>query len=174
MRQRASILVGLLWCLALLSVVVVSVLHTARMDLLAGKNFSDKIQAHYLALAGIEKAEALLYQNAQDRSHSDKNHTGELYDDPQDFREIAFGRGIYSVLRRGRDDEGGGVIYGVSDEESRLNMNTANSDELTKVQGLGDDVATAILGWRGQGSARRRNGLLYVAAPALPAARRAV
>ena len=152
MRKRASILIGLLWCVALLAVVVVGVLHTARMDLLTGKNFTDKIQARYLALAGIEKAEALLYQNAQDRSHTGVNHTGQFYNDPQDFREIAFGRGTYSVLRRGRDDEGGGVIYGVSDEESRLNINTATSDELTKIQGLGSDVATAILGWCGSGS----------------------
>ncbi|HEY5234387.1 MAG TPA: helix-hairpin-helix domain-containing protein [Verrucomicrobiae bacterium] len=153
MRKRASILIGLLWCVALLAVVVVGVLHTARMDLLTGKNFTDKIQARYLALAGIEKAEALLYQNARDRSHSGVNHTGQLYSDPQDFRETAFGRGTYSVLRRGRDDEGGGVVYGVSDEESRLNINTATSDELTKIQGLGSDMATAILGWRSSGSA---------------------
>ncbi len=40
MRKRASILIGLLWCVALLAVVVVGVLHTARMDLLTGKNFT--------------------------------------------------------------------------------------------------------------------------------------
>jgi competence ComEA-like helix-hairpin-helix protein len=152
MRQRASILVGLLWCVALLSLVVVGVLHAARMDLLAGKNFSDRIQARYLALAGIEKAEALLYQNARNRSHSGKNHTGELYDDAQDFHDIALGRGTWSLLRRGRDDEGDSVLYGVSDEESRLNVNVATQEELTKIDGLSDEVATAILGWRGQGS----------------------
>ena len=108
--------------LALLSLVVVGALHTARMDLLTGKNFGDKIQARYLALAGIEKAEALLYQNAQERSHGGKNHTGELYNDAGKFRDVEFGRGTYSVLRRARPDEGGGVIYGVSDEESRLNV----------------------------------------------------
>ena len=151
-RNRASILVGLLWCLALLALVVVGVLHTARMDLLTGKNFGDKIQAHYLALAGIEKAKALLYQNAAERSHSRKNHTGEFYDNPQQFREVALGRGIYSVLRRARTDEGGGVLYGVADEESRLNVNTATAEALQKVQGLGADVASAILGWRGEGN----------------------
>ncbi len=152
MRKRASILVGLLWCLALLALVVVGVLHTARMDLLTGKNFGDRIQAHYLALAGIEKAKALLYKNAKERSHRAKNHTGEFYDDAQQFREIEFGRGTYSVLRRARPDEGGGVVYGVADEESRLNLNTADADALQKMQGLGPDVAAAILGWRGQGN----------------------
>lgn len=150
-QNEASILIGLLWCVVLLSVVVIGVLHTARMDLLTGKNFGDRVQARYLALAGIERAEALLYKNALDRSHSGKNHTGELYDDAQDFQAVTFGRGTYSVLRRARADEGGGVVYGVSDEESRLNINVADSNELTQVEGLDGDTAAAITGWRTQG-----------------------
>lgn len=153
MRQQASILVGLLWCLALLSVIVIGVLHTARMDLLVVKNYGDRIQAHYLALAGIEKAKALLYRDAGDRSRSQKNHTGNFYDDAQQFREVPLGRGVFSVIRRGRPDEGGGIIFGVSDEESRLNVNTATADELAKLQNMTPDVAAAIVNWRGGDSA---------------------
>ncbi len=147
--QRASILVGLLWCLAILSVVVIGVLHTARMDLLVQKNYGDKIQARYLALAGIEKARALIYRDAHDRSRTRKNHTGDLYDDEQDFKNVAFGRGTFSLLRRGRSDEGGGIIYGISDEESRLNVNTADSNELSQLEYMTPDAASAIINWRG-------------------------
>ena len=149
MRQEASILVGLLWCLALLSVLAVGVLHTARMDLLVGKNFGDRIQAHYLALAGVEKARALLYQNAQDRSRSRTSHDNKLYDNAGEFRDIALGRGVYRVIRRARPDEGGGIVYGVSDEESRLNLNTATTDELNLLPNMTPDVLAAIDGWRG-------------------------
>src|SRR6266496_1562834 len=48
---NASVLVGLLWCVAILSIVVVGVLHRARIDLQIAKNYGDRIQAHYLALA---------------------------------------------------------------------------------------------------------------------------
>jgi DNA uptake protein ComE-like DNA-binding protein len=143
----------LLWCLALLSVIVIGVLHTARMDLLVVKNYGDRIQAHYLALAGIEKARALLYRDAHDRSRSQKNHSGNFYDDAQQFREIPFGRGVFSVVRRGRADEGGGIIFGVSDEESRLNVNTASADQLAKLQNMTPDVVAAIVNWRGGDSA---------------------
>src|SRR2546428_3535791 len=98
MRLKASILVGLLWCLALLSVVVIGVLHTARLDLLVVKNHGDLIQAHYLALAGIEKAKALLYRDAKERQHSARNHSGELYDAPQHFRDVSLGRGQFRVF----------------------------------------------------------------------------
>jgi general secretion pathway protein K len=149
MREHGSILVGLLWCLVLLSLIVVGVLHTARMDLLVVKNYGDRIQAHYLALAGIEKARALLYRDAGDRSRSQKNHTGNFYDDTQEFRDVPFGRGTFRVFRRGRPDEGGGIIFGVSDEESRLNVNTATADELSKLQNMTPDVAAAIVNWHG-------------------------
>ena len=151
MQRQGSILVGLLWCVVLLSLLVVGVLHTARMNLMVGKNYGDRIQARYLALAGIEKAKALLYKNARERTRSGKNHDGELYDLAQQFRDVAFGRGTFSVLRRSRADEGGGVAYGVADEESRLNVNTADAGQFAKLKGLTPDIATAILGWRGGG-----------------------
>jgi DNA uptake protein ComE-like DNA-binding protein len=147
-RTKASILVGLLWCLALLSVVVIGVLHTARLDLFVVKNYGDRIQAHYLALAGIEKAQALLYQEAKNRSRSRISHSGELYNSAQAFRDVALGRGHFQVFRRGRSDEGGGIIYGVSDEESRLNVNYAATDELARLSGMTPDIVAAILDWR--------------------------
>ena len=148
MRTHASILVGLLWCLALLSVIVISVLHTARLDLIVQKNYGDRIQAHYLALAGIEKAKALLYHDLVERNQTRKNHTGELYDAPADFRNVAFGRGEFSVFRPGRAEERAEIIFGVSDEESRLNVNCAGAEELAKLPGIAPEIAAAIVDWR--------------------------
>ena len=153
MRAKASILVALLWCLALLSLVVVSVLHTARLDLLIVKHHGDVIQAHYLALAGVEKTKALLYADAKNRNRSRQSHTGDFFNAPQEFSEVALGRGHFQVLRRGRSDEGGGILYGVSDEESRLNVNSATPDELAKLSGMTPDVAAAILDWRDEDNA---------------------
>jgi DNA uptake protein ComE-like DNA-binding protein len=148
MPRRASILVGLLWCLALLSIVVISVLHTARLDLLVQKNYGDRIQAHYLALAGIEKAKALLYQDLRDRQRARKNHTGDLYDDATDFKEVQFGPGTFSVFRPANENESGEVVYGISDEESRLNVNYAAAEELAKLPGMAPEIVAAIMDWR--------------------------
>jgi competence ComEA-like helix-hairpin-helix protein len=148
MKKRASILVALLWCVVLLSLVVISVLHTARMDLMVVKNYGDKIQARYLALAGIEKAKALLYQNAKERTRSGRNHSGEFYNTPEQFHDITFGRGQFSVLRRARQDEGGGIVYGVGDEESRLNINTATIESLMRLNGMTPEIAASIMDWR--------------------------
>src|SRR5213079_710964 len=45
-------------------------------------------------------------------------------------------------------DEGGGIIYGVSDEESRLNVYYASAEQLTGIYGMTPDVVAAINDWR--------------------------
>jgi DNA uptake protein ComE-like DNA-binding protein len=140
--------VALLWVVALLSVVVISVLHSTWMDLIMVKSYGDRIQAHYLAVAGIERAEALLYQNASNRSRSAVNHDGSMYNDSGDFQNVSFGRGEFTVVRRGREDEGGGLLYGVGDEESRLNVNVAQTNELQQLPNMTSDVMASIVDWR--------------------------
>ena len=147
-RRAASVLVGLLWCVALLSVVVLGVLHTATLDLRVVKNHGDAIQARYLALAGIEKAKALLYHDAANRKRSAQNHSGELYDASREFREVQFGRGEFSVLRQGSSEEPQGIVFGVADEESRLNVNHASSEELNKLYEINPAVVAAIVDYR--------------------------
>lgn len=146
--STGSILVALLWCLALLSVLVIGILHSTRLDLQVGRLHTDRIQARYLALAGIEKTKALLYQNARERRGAAQSHNGLLFNAPQHFKDIPFGRGTYRIFRGGRPEEGGGIVFGVDDEESRLNVNTAKADDLTRLQGLTPDIAASIVDWR--------------------------
>ena len=143
MREKASILVGLLWCLALLSIAVLGILHTSRMDLLVVKHYGDRIQAHYLALAGVERAKALLYRDSVNRRKTGKNHTGALYDDDADFHDVTLGRGKIRV------GHGYPATYGISDEESRINVNTASAEVLSKIEGMTGDIVAAISDWRG-------------------------
>jgi type II secretory pathway component PulK len=76
--------------MALLSVVVVGSLYTSRIDLTSTKLHGDRIQAYYLALAGVETAKALIYEDAKDRSQRSTHHTGALYEDPSQFQDIPF------------------------------------------------------------------------------------
>jgi DNA uptake protein ComE-like DNA-binding protein len=155
-QRRGSVLVGLLWCVALLAVVVIGVLHTARLDLMVVKGHGDEIQAHYLALAGIEKAKALLYHDAAERRRNGKNHSGALFDAPDQFRDVQMGRGQFRVFRQG--DEGSGLVYGVSDEESRLDLSHAPESELMGLEGMTAEVVAAIADWRDPDDSARDGG----------------
>lgn len=145
-KREGSVLVGLLWCIALLSVLVVGVLHTGRLDLLVAKNYGDNLQAHYLALAGVEKAKALIYHEASSRKTAQQNHSGQLTDVPAEFRDVRFGRGEFRVVHY--DAAQGTLRYGISDEESRLSINHATVEELLKLPRMTPEVAAAIADWR--------------------------
>jgi competence ComEA-like helix-hairpin-helix protein len=164
MKRQGSILVGVLWCMVLLSVMVIGVLHTARMDLQVVKNYGDRVQAHYLALAGVERAKALIFQDVITRQQTAKNHTGSLYNDPKDFKDVSLGRGKFKVFHRAPQEDGGAIIYGISDEESRLNLNTASPNQFTNFAGMTTDILNDIIAWRSpaastqQGAGQQQGG----------------
>jgi competence ComEA-like helix-hairpin-helix protein len=152
MRRRGSILIAVLWCMVLLAMIVIGVLHTARMDLSVVQNYGDRVQAHYLALAGVERAKALIFQDTVARQQTAKSHTGTLFDDAKDFQNVPLDRGRFQVFRRAGAAEGGAIVYGVSDEESRLNINIVALNQLTNnsaLKGMTADIAASILAWRG-------------------------
>jgi len=62
------------------------------------------------------------------------------------------------VFHRARPDEGGGVLYGVSDEESRLNINNASAEELGKLYAMTPDIVAAVLDWRDEDNAASPGG----------------
>jgi DNA uptake protein ComE-like DNA-binding protein len=148
-QTSGSVLIGVLWCVALLAIVVIGALHSARIDLMVGKNHADRIKAHYLALAGVERAKALLYQDMMDRRQSGQNHTGTFYSDSDKFQFVDFGAGKFRVIRPG---DNGGIACAIEDEESRLNINAASAEDLQKLDGLDAGVASSILQWRGAGN----------------------
>lgn len=149
-KKNASVLVALLWCVALLALFVTSVLYTGRLDLQIAKNHGDSIQAYYLALAGAEKAKAVIYHDAADRQRSAQNHSGLIYDDPSDFQDVKLGRGEFRVIHQGTAEDSRKLFYGVTDEQSRLNINEASLQQLTNLYQLTPEIAAAIIDWRDQ------------------------
>ena len=145
MRQRGSILVGVLWCMVLLSVLVIGVLHTARMVSLVVKNYGDRVQAHYLALAGVERAKALLYQDVVTRQGNGQEPHWNVLQRRQGLSGCAVGPRQISGFRCAPPEEGGGLIYGISDEESRANLNIASPNQLTNLTGMTPDILGAQL-----------------------------
>jgi competence ComEA-like helix-hairpin-helix protein len=148
-RELGSALVAVLWCFAFLGVVAVSTLYTARLEIRSVKNHGDLVQAYYLALAGVEKAKAVIFEEAQSLRQAGKSFSSRLANDPEAFQDVPLGRGTFRVRRQNGGDEGAeGNGYGVSDEESKLNVNLAAAEELRKLPGMADEIVSAILDWR--------------------------
>ena len=88
------------------------------------------MQAHYLALAGVERAKALIYQDVVTAPANGQEPYRLALQRPKDFQDVPLGRGKFQVFRRAPQEEGGGIVYGIGDEESRLNLNSASADQL--------------------------------------------
>jgi competence ComEA-like helix-hairpin-helix protein len=101
-----------------------------------------------LALAGVEKAKALIFHDALARQKAAQNHSGELFSGAEALRDVKLGRGVFRVIRQGTPEEGDQLVYGIGDEESRLNINTVSREELAKLEDMRPEVASSIMDWR--------------------------
>lgn len=148
-RSRGSALLVVLWTVAILAVVVYGTIDAGRAELRIARNHARARQAHYLALAGIERAKAEIYQESQDRKIQGESLTSRLHDSPSRFERIRLGAGEYSVLHPDPDAlVPGSWKFGVRSEEERLDVNTASFDLLMRLPGMTADVAAAIIDWR--------------------------
>ncbi len=148
-RRGGSALIAVLWTLVLLSVAAFSVLHATQLELRVVKNHGDLEQARFLALAGIEKAKAMIYLERKNARQRAKDDAEALRDNPQAFRDIVLGRGKFRVIHQTAQQRGSAdFLFGVRDEESLLNANTASIEELRKLPGASEEVAAAIVDWR--------------------------
>jgi len=149
-RIRGSALVVVLWAMVLLGIGVFSVLHATRLELKVARNLGDRVQARFLALAGIEKAKAVMHAAREEEKRGGSPATTALRtDNPRAFREVRLGRGQFDVFRSATSREpAGGRIYALLDEESRLNVNLATGRDLLNLPDMTAEVVAALADWR--------------------------
>lgn len=156
--EGASVLVGVLWVQVLLTIIVVSLLYTTRLELRISKSHSDAIRAYYLAVAGSEKARQILDLALKDRQSSGVNHKEDVYKEVNEFRPASLGTGSFQI---GYPENVAGstqYVYGVMDEERFLNINVASLEELKKLPGFDIDLAPYLIDFRDEDSEVTQGG----------------
>ena len=152
-QRRGSALVTVLWVMAVLSILATSVNFTVNLELRVGKHFLDEMRTSCLAQAGVAAAMAVL---AEDETESD-GLEDKWHNNEDAFAEVELGRGEFSVIRHSTDPLEP-VAFGMIDEESKLNVNTATRDMLMALPGIDDEIADCILDWRDYDSIAERFG----------------
>ncbi|MCA8962933.1 MAG: general secretion pathway protein GspK, partial [Planctomycetes bacterium] len=160
MRERGSALIVVLWCVVVLSTIAYSSLRVARLDLRVAKNYGDRVQARYLAIAGLEKAKAMIHDVRTRENGLGTQGDRDLYDNPDQFRDVELGRGKYRVFRSRRPDDRSGedLVYGLTDEERFLDINRADLAEIQKLPDMDVSVAASIVDWRDADSNESEGG----------------
>jgi len=140
-RRRGTVVIVVLWSLAIAAIIVGAVQMFSFRQAALGRETLERVQARWAARAGIEHTIAVMEFHTQDPVPDD------AFALPDDMARVAAGDTInasYDIRHhvRGRD------YYGPMDEHSRLNINVANMAHLMMLDNMWLDIAEAILSWR--------------------------
>ncbi len=124
------VLVVVLWIIVILMVVVASMARTSRIETRAGLSVAEQTRCKWACSAGIEVGKAVL---RDDEKQSDGFE--DLWSSAnEDFNETPLDRCGFTVA--------------ITDEASKLNVNTATRKQLLALPNGTDEIADAIIDWR--------------------------
>lgn len=157
--RRGIILPVVLLIFVLLSMLAISFDFSTRAEVnsLAAQSAMD--QARNCAASGLEKSALLLRQSFDDQRYWYDNQAI-FRDQPveQDDRQrVDKNAWRYSLIGYNLDAQDG-MRFGITDEASKVNINTASEDQLKRLPGITADIAAAILDWREKGTSPRSGG----------------
>jgi len=146
-RRRAAgvVLIAVLFVLIVVSIAALSLAREVRIELEASARSADAVKARALVDSAIER---VIAQLGLDETPEDTLFDAWREDDAA-FKAAALGADRYYVFF-GEPDPGDGkeFRFGVRDEASKLNLNTATREQLLALPGMDEAVVDSILDWR--------------------------
>jgi DNA uptake protein ComE-like DNA-binding protein len=142
-RNSGLVLVLILWVIVISTILMVGLTQRIKLDQQINSAQADQITARWLARSGVYQAVSLLRMdhNSTDSESDSWYNNGEL------FNKVSLPGGDFTVLAD-RFQQDSSPVYGVVDENSKLNLNTATAEALVALPGMTRVYADAIIDWR--------------------------
>ncbi|MCK4375744.1 MAG: general secretion pathway protein GspK, partial [Candidatus Brocadiae bacterium] len=136
-RDQGTVLIVTMWVVLVLAGLVLVFGHAMRVEAIASANRRSALQADSVARGALEFVKGSL--------DGTDGTTAFLREVEWEGRQV--GEGLFWVLHPNlaEDDE---HLFGIVDEASRINLNSASSDMLLKLPGMTAELADAIVDWR--------------------------
>jgi len=152
--DAGSILIIAIWWLVILSTMAIALYLAVSPRLSLAAHLQQRAKAHYAALAALQLAMATVADDQVPGSDALRDPWSQ---NPQTFQSIAPGDTPFSLCHLAPGEAGRpAVLYGLSDEQARLNINRAGRDalrllfevvaELPTIEA--EPLAAAIMDWR--------------------------
>ena len=146
--NEGSVLILVLWILSFLVLLGLGLAYTTSLDQRLVGYQRDRLMALYLAKGGYYRALAELEQDPTPQVDS---YLDPWSHNPDAFQEAALGQGSFTVSYPLPGEDGSeGVVYGVVDEDRKVNINTASQAVLLRLPGMTDEIADSVLDWRAE------------------------
>lgn len=153
MRRDGVVLIVVLWILAALTLLLYAFLGEMGAEYSLAHRFADDRKAEQLAWSAIDLAAATVL--------NDPKPWQELSDpwahDEFRFFEFPLGEGAVTVMRPSWGDDPR-MYWGLDDEASKININTAPKEVLLLLPGMTEEIVDSIIDWRDSDSTPGPNG----------------
>lgn len=149
--HRASVLVIVLWTCFGLAALALTFAHAMSLELRSAASRSGNAAARAAAEGGVRYAQWVLSQYAT---------AGAVpRDSDYEAEALPVGEATFSLIGRDADADGLDTpLYGMVDEASKLNLNTASQAMLESLPGMTPEFAAAIVDWRDSDAEPRPQG----------------
>lgn len=157
-RRRGSIIIIALWSLLFLATFAVQLGVIVRQKITLVHRLDDRAKRYAIAEAGVKYA---VSQLRKEDALFTADFLAESWSDSKDlFENRRVGKGSFTISFDYHDGEYSRVFYGLQDEESKINLNTADTDVIRRLlestAGLtrreAEEVAYNIVDWRDKDS----------------------
>jgi general secretion pathway protein K len=153
-QRPAAALLLVLWAMAVLSLLAGGLSFAIRQDLAIANIERDRLIAHGLARAGVERAIA----EVMDDTDPSDTMRDSWYDNETAMQDVELTGGTFSVIHDGYEPIPR-AWYGVGDESAKLNANVATREQLLKLPNMTEPIAGAIIDWRDQNEEAEPDGI---------------
>jgi len=137
-RRTGSILIVTMFVAFTLAALVLVMCGSMRVEATAAANMTASLQASSVERGAEQYVMAILTEQ--------KDSLSDLTEDY--FAAVQVGDGYFWIVRPDYGDDNL-PVFGLTDENAKLNLNTATYDMLMRLPNMTDDVASAIVEWRG-------------------------
>jgi len=159
MKNKGSILIIALWILSILVLFAVSFGHRMSMEIKIAGYHSDRLKAFNLAKAGLRRAAWEKQREIKENISDQVDVFSEPWGNNEDaLKDISLGEGTFTVKYeyfKGTEERKPSILYGLSDETAKININEADFDTLAEFFKIEDtsesdakEIAASIIDWR--------------------------
>ncbi len=135
--DRGTVLIVTMWIVLVLAGLVLVFAHSMRVEAVAAANGRAALEAEAVARGALEFARAAV---------DGTNGSTEVLDGYV-CEQRAVGKGYFWLLQPDLSEDRQ-LSFGLADEASRINLNTASSDMLLTLPGMTTELADSVVDWR--------------------------